>query len=348
MLILNAIESYGHEQVVFLNHPPSGLRAILAIHDTTLGPAIGACRFRAYEDEEEALRDALELSRSITFKTALAGLNYGGGACIVLADAPDHQLQPHAREGLFRALGRHVDALGGRIILIEDVHVTQTDIAFAAQETRHTLGFQQDTTAATAYGVYRGIKAAARYHIGTESMRGVRIAILGVGEVGGKLAAHLAREGARLTLADSKPGRAARVAEQLGADTVPANEVFDVPCDIFSPCAFGGSISKAAAGSLQARMVAGGEHNPLAKGADVVLEEAGIAYIPDYLLNAAGLLVGTGLSLEEAAERVYSDVGWVCAEAQTRDESTHQTARRLAEQRISMIASIGSFFRQAP
>ncbi|WP_027480931.1 Glu/Leu/Phe/Val dehydrogenase dimerization domain-containing protein, partial [Deinococcus pimensis] len=194
MQLFDEITARGHEQVTLVQHAPSGLRAVLALHSTVLGPAIAGCRLMPSYDEERALKDALALSESLTLKAALAGLNLGGGACIVL---PSEGLddEPHAREALFRAVGRQVRLLGGRLVLTEDVGVGAQDIAFAAQETTFTLGMNTDTPAVTAYGVYRGIKAAAKHHLGGESMRGVRVAILGTGSVGRALAGHLLREG---------------------------------------------------------------------------------------------------------------------------------------------------------
>lgn len=333
----------GHEQVTLVHHAPSGLRAVIAVHSSVLGPAIAGCRLMPYE-EERALRDALALSESLTLKAALAGLNLGGGACILLAPEGG-EFEPHGREALFRALGRQVRLYGGRLVLTEDVGVSGGDIAYAAQETTHTLGMHTDTPAITAYGVYRGMKAAAKYHLGGESLRGVRVAILGAGSVGRALAAHLLREGAKITVADLKGEKAANLAQDLDGQVgvTDADAIFDVPCDIFSPCGFGHSIRSANVPRLQARLIVGGEHNPLSARGQALLREAGIVYIPDFAVNAAGLIAAaSGASAEEAAERVYQNVLSLSAEAQRGGRAPHEVARDLARRRIRLIGSLGS------
>lgn len=343
MLLFEQIQTRGHEQVTFVQHGPSGLRAVMAVHSTVLGPAIAGCRLMPYE-EERALRDALALSESLTLKAALAGLNLGGGACVMLAPEAGLDL-PHQREGLFRAVGRQVRLFGGRFILTEDVGVSSQDIAFAAQETTATRGMNTNTPAVTAYGVYRGIKAAARYYLGSESMRGVRVAILGSGSVGRGLAGHLLREGARVTVADLRPEKAQTLAEELDGPitAVDADAIFDVPCDIFSPCGFGHSIRRTNIPRLQARLIAGGEHNPLSIEGQALIKEAGIVYIPDFAVNAAGLIsAASNLSMEDAADKVYQNVARVCAEAQRTGRQPHEVARALALARIQLIGSLGT------
>jgi len=342
MFIFEQMQTRGHEQVSLVQHAPSGLRAVLAVHSSVLGPAIAGCRFMRY-DEERALRDALALSESLTLKAALAGLNLGGGACVILAPE-DMSDTPHQREALFRAVGRQARNFGGRVVLTEDVGVTGQDIKFAALETPYTLGMNTDTPAVTAYGVYRGMKAAARTYLGGESMRGVRVAILGVGSVGRSLATHLAREGAKITLADIRPERAAEAAELLdvNVNVVDANAVFDVPCDIFSPCGFGHSIRSANVPRLQARIIAGGEHNPLSANGQARVREAGIVYVPDFAVNAAGLIAAaSGVTAEEAAERVYQNVTHLCSEAARLGRGPDEIARNLALGRIRLIGSLG-------
>lgn len=344
MLIFEEIGSRGHEQLSMLHHAPSGLRAVIAIHSTVLGPAIGACRLMAV-DEDRATRDALALSESLTLKAALAGLNLGGGACVLLAPENGSEHDPHVREALFRALGRQVQQLGGRLLLTEDVNVSGSDVAFAAQETPYTLGMNTDTPGVTAYGIYRGIKASARFYLGAESMRGVRIAILGCGAVGRALAAHLHREGARLTVADARPGKAEALIEELGegsAVQVSSDTIFDTPCDVFAPCGFGHSIRRAHVPRLQCKMIAGGEHHPLSHVGEQLVREAGIVYIPDFAVNAAGLIAAaTGVGGDAAAEQVYQNVTRVCTEAERLGKAPQDVARKLALRRIELIGSLG-------
>lgn len=344
MLLFEQIQSRGHEQVSFVHHAPSGLRAVLAVHSAVLGPAIAGCRLMPH-DEESAIRDALALSESLTLKAALAGLNLGGGACVILAPEGGASVEGHLREALFRSLGRQVRHFAGRLVLTEDVGVTPQDIAFAAQETSSTLGMHTNTPAFTAYGVYRGLKAAARYYLGSESMRGVRVAILGAGSVGRVLAGHLVREGAKLTIADLKPERTEELADSLEGQVslVGADAIFDVPCDIFAPCGFGHSIRSTNVPRLQARIIGGSEHNPLSARGERLVREAGIVYIPDFSINAAGLIAAaTGATMEEAADRVYLNVQRLCVEAQKTTKTPDEVGRALAQQRIRLIGSLGS------
>ncbi|SMB89467.1 Glu/Leu/Phe/Val dehydrogenase family protein [Deinococcus hopiensis] len=341
MQIFEEMQSRGHEALTLLHHAPSGLKAALAVHSTVLGPAIAGVRLRPLP-EEEALRGALALSESLTLKAALAGLNYGGGACVLLM--PEAGVDdPHAREALFRALGRQVRPLAPRVVLTEDIGVTPGDIAFVAQETPATLGVNTDTSRVTGYGVYRGMKAAARFALGSESLRGVRVAILGVGAVGRTLAEHLHREGARLTVADARSERAEDLADELGGLSVLSTEdLFDVPCDVFAPCGYGHSIRSAQVPRLQCRLIAGGEHHPLSRTGEAAVKEAGIVYMPDFAINAAGLIAAaSSLTPEQAAERVYATVSRITAVAEQLGKPPHLVARRMAERRIDLIGNLG-------
>lgn len=353
MLIFDDMQARGHEAVSLLHHAPSGLRAVLAIHSAVLGPAIAGVRLRE-QDEELAVRGALALSESLTLKAALAGLNHGGGACVLLMP-PGGVEDPHAREALFRALGRQVRPLHTRVVLTGDVGVTAADIAFVAQETPGTLSMAPGeatgtfaesgaagTGSVTGYGVYRGMKAAARYALGSESLRGVRVAVLGAGAVGRALATQLHREGARLTVADERPERAQALAGEVGGVAVPAGDLLDTPCDILAPCGYGHSIRSADVPRLQCRLIAGGEHHPLTRRGEAAVKEAGIVYMPDFAINAAGLIAAaTGLGAAQAAERVYHTVGRITAVAEQTGKAPHLVARRMAERRIELIGNLG-------
>lgn len=341
MLIFEEMQARGHESLMLLNHPPSGLRAALAVHSTVLGPAIAGVRLRE-QDEELAVRGALALSESLTLKAALAGLNYGGGACVIMM--PETGVEdPHAREALFRALGRQVRPLACRAVLTEDIGVTPADIAFVAQETPATLGMHTDTSAITGYGVYRGMKAAARFALGAESMRGVRVVILGVGAVGRSLAAHLHREGAKLTVADDRPERAEALADQLsGVEVVDRVSALGMAADILAPCGFGHSIHSADVPRLQCRLIAGGEHHPLTRRGVEAVKEAGIVYMPDFAINSAGLIAAaTGADMNAAAEQVYQTVSRITHVAEQYSKPPNVVARRMAERRIELIGSLG-------
>lgn len=340
MLILDEMQARGHESLKLLHHAPSGLRGVLAVHSRVLGPAIAGVRLRE-GDEELAVRGALALSESLTLKAALAGLNYGGGACVLLM--PEAGVEdPHAREALFRALGRQVQHMNTRVVLTEDIGVTPADIAFVAQETPATLGMNTDTSSVTGYGVYRGMKAAAKHALGAESLRGVRVAVLGVGAVGRTLAQHLSREGAKLTVADFRPDRARALAEELDHVTVVSvEELFDVPCDVLAPCGYGHSIPSADVPRLQCRLIAGGEHHPLTRRGEEAVKEAGILYMPDFAINSAGLIAAaTGVNMDQAGERVYQTVSRIMSVATQYGKPPHVVARKMAERRIDLIGSL--------
>ena len=347
MLMFDEMQRRGHEQVTLLSHVPSGLRAVVAIHSTVLGPAIAGCRLVTL-DEDLMMRSALALSESMTLKAALTGLNFGGASCVLISpetllNEEGGDAQGHAREALFRALGRQISHFGGRVVLTEDVGVSGQDIAYAAQETGATMGMNTDTAAATAYGVYRGIKAAARYALGSESMRNVRVAILGVGTVGRLIAEYLHREGARLSVADAQPVRAEELAGELDQVTVLSSEqLLDAPCDILSPCAFGYSVRSQDVPRLQCRLIAGSEHHPLSRTSEELAREAGISYMPDFAINGAGLIASArNLTPEQAGEQIYTIVSRIAARAEQYHKPPHLVARKMAERRIELIGSLG-------
>lgn len=283
-----------HEGVHTFTDPASGLRAIIAIHSTSLGPAAGGVRFWHYASNERAMTDALRLSRGMSYKNAMAGLALGGGKGVVLAANQGDVIG----EAQLRAFGRAVESLGGRYVTAEDVGMSEARMKTIAQETRYVSGLPVASGAAggdpgpyTAYGVYLGVKAAAQRGLGAADMKGVRVAIQGVGSVGGGLARLLARDGAVLTLADVDAARAAALAAELGATTVPAGTILGVEADLFSPNALGAILTEATIPTLTAKVVAGGANNQLATRADYArLHERGILYAPDYVINAGGII----------------------------------------------------------
>lgn len=340
MSTLDEMQARGHESLTMLRHGPSGLRAALAVHSTVLGPAISGVRLRVL-DETQAVASALSLSESLTLKAALAGLNYGGGACVLMM--PEGGIEdPHAREALFRSLGRRAGNWQ-QVVLTEDIGVTASDIAFVTQETPATLGMNTDTSSITGYGVYRGMKAAARLALGTESMRGVRVAILGVGAVGYTLAAHLHREGAKLTIADVRYERVERLLDDLdGAVSVDPTDILDTPCDIFAPCGYDHSIPSEDVPRLQCRLIAGGEHHPLTRRGEAAVKEAGIMYMPDFAINAGGLIAAAlNCDADQAAEKVYQIVSQITHTAEKHGKTPHIIARRMAERRLDLIGNLG-------
>ena len=283
-----------HEGVHTFTDRQSGLRAIIAVHSTHLGPAAGGARFWHYASGDQAVTDALRLSRGMSFKNAMAGLALGGGKGVILADEPGAVIA----EDRLKAFGRAVESLGGKYVTAEDVGMSEARMKVIAGETRYVSGLPVASGAAggdpgpyTAHGVYLGVKAAAKRGLGTDDMRGVHVAIQGVGSVGGGLARLLAGDGARLTLADVDAERARALAADLGADTVAAGAILGVEADIFSPNALGAILTEATIPTLVAKVVAGGANNQLATREDYDrLHDRGILYAPDYVINAGGII----------------------------------------------------------
>ena len=292
-----------HELVQLVHDSASGLTAIIALHSTHLGPGGGGARFWHYAEPGDAMRDALRLSRGMSYKNAMAGLPAGGGKAVILA-GPDRAKTP----GMLAAFGDAIEALGGRYVTAEDVGMTEADMAAIRARTDHVSGLPVaeglaggDPGPFTSMGIFLGIKAAVSYKLGRDSLRGVRVAVQGTGSVGGGLARLLAGEGAVLTLADLDAARAARLAEELGARTVEAGTVMDVECDVFSPNALGAILDGAGIARLRAPIVAGGANNQLARpehGPALAVRK--ILYAPDYVINAGGII---NVTLEYVARR---------------------------------------------
>ena len=283
-----------HEGVHLFTDPASGLRAVIAIHSTALGPAAGGARFWHYADSDGAITDALRLSRGMSFKNAMAGLPLGGGKGVVLADRPGATIS----EAQLQAFGRAVDSLGGRYVTAEDVGMSEARMKIIASQTRYVSGLPVASGAAggdpgpyTAHGVYLGVKAAALRGLGATDMRGVRVAVQGVGSVGGGLARLLAHDGAVLTLADVDDARAQALAGEIGATAVAADAILSADVDLVSPNALGAILTDASIAALKARVVAGGANNQIATPADGDrLHARGILYAPDYVINAGGII----------------------------------------------------------
>ena len=283
-----------HEGVHLFTDPASGLRAVIAVHSTALGPAAGGVRFWHYATPEHAIVDALRLSRGMSYKNAMAGLALGGGKGVVLAAEPGDTIS----DAQLKAFGRAVESLGGRYVTAEDVGMSEARMNVIAGETRYVSGLPVESGAAggdpgpyTAQGVYLGVKAAAARALDVSAMNGIHVAIQGVGSVGGGLARLLAHDGARLTLADVDMGRARALADELGAGCVAADEILGVEADIFSPNALGAILTEDTISTLRAKIVAGGANNQLATRKDYArLHERGILYAPDYVINAGGII----------------------------------------------------------
>jgi leucine dehydrogenase len=348
MELFDTCQEFGHEQVVFCNNNDVGLRAIIAIHNTTLGPALGGTRMWPYDTEEEALRDVLRLSRGMTFKAAVAGLNLGGGKAVIIGDP-----RKDKSEGLFRAFGRFIDSLNGRYITAEDVGIDVNDMEFIFQETENVVGVHQapggsgDPSPYTAYGSIQGIKAALQKVFGNEDLSKRSFAVQGTGHVGLHLVKQLREEGAKVFVCDIMEDSLAEAVE-LGAEAVGTDEIYDLDVDVFAPSALGAVINEDTLPRLKCKIVAGPANNQLANDeAGNELERRGILYAPDYAVNAGGLM---NVSIEfegwnhERALRmtrtIYYNVSRIFKIAERDGIPTWQAADRMAEERIATLGKL--------
>lgn len=283
-----------HELVQVVHCRKSGLTAIIALHSTHLGPGAGGTRFWHYNDPAGAMRDALRLSRGMSYKNAMAGLPMGGGKAVILADE-----QRIKTPDMLAAFGDAVEALGGRYVTAEDVGISEADMVAVAQRTAHVSGLPVagegsaggDPGPFTAYGIYLGIKAAVAHKLGKDSLAGVHVAVQGTGSVGGGVARLLAKDGAKLTLADIHADRAAALAQELGGDAVASDAIMGVACDVFSPNALGAILDDDGIARLDCAIVAGGANNQLARPHHgEALAARGVLYAPDYVINAGGII----------------------------------------------------------
>ncbi|WP_343294080.1 Glu/Leu/Phe/Val dehydrogenase dimerization domain-containing protein [Ferrimonas balearica] len=278
-----------HEQIMFVHDEASGLKAIIAVHDTTLGPAVGGCRMWPYESEQDAINDVLRLSRGMTYKNALAGLEFGGGKSVIIGDPKSDK-----SEALFRAFGRFVDSLGGRYYSAEDVGITTADIMIAHQETPYMAGLEGksgDPSPYTALGTFLGIKAAVKHQRGIDSLEGIKVAVQGLGHVGFHLCRHLHEAGAKLIVCDLSETQLERARTEFGAEVVALDEIYRQDVDVYAPCALGATINDTTIPQLKATIVAGCANNQLAEPRHgEVLKEKGILYAPDYVINAGGII----------------------------------------------------------
>jgi leucine dehydrogenase len=354
MNLFDQISSMGHEQVVVCHDKSSGYRGIIAIHDTTLGPALGGTRFWNYDTDEEAITDALRLARGMTYKNAVAGLNLGGGKSVIIGNN-----RTTNREMLFRAHGRFVDSLGGRYVTAEDVGTSTGDMDFVHMETEFVAGLAEqsgDPSPVTAHGVFRAIQASAFYCWGSDSLDGKAIAVQGCGNVGHNLAKELHAAGARLFVTDIDPERVKRVVADTGARAVTSEEIYSQSADIFAPCALGAVINDETVPQLKVKIVAGAANNQLLEERHGdMLEARGILYAPDYVANAGGVInVYSELagwdrqrSLRKADE-IYHTVLGVFEIAKQHGIPTYEAADRLAERRLDAVRSMVRTWPQFP
>lgn len=344
MAVFDAVDFDAHEGVHFFDDPKTGLRAIIAIHSTHLGPAAGGCRYWTYASDDAAVTDALRLSRGMSYKNAMAELPMGGGKGVILKTAAPKS------EPYLESFGRAVDSLGGRYVTAEDVGISDADMVVISRRTRHVSGLPVAGGAAggnpgpsTAEGVFRGMRAAVKHKLGRDGFNGVHVAIQGLGSVGHALAEKLAADGARLTVADLDESRAARAAAAFGGRHVPVDEIMAIEADVLAPCALGATLNATSIEALKVAIVAGAANNQLATPADGARVHArGILYAPDYVINAGGIInvsteyLGSG-DAEVVTSRIAKIEGRLAdifVESDRTDTPTDVVADRMAQKLI--------------
>ena len=348
MNIFDYMDEYDYEQLAMYTDKQSGLRALICIHDTTLGPACGGTRMWPFATEEEAITDVLRLARAMTYKSALAGLDLGGGKALIIGDP-----RTGKSEGLFRAHGRFVNTLGGRFLTTEDVGTVVEDIVHMRKETPYAAGLPESmgglggAEVITGYGLYRGAQACCAEVFGSDSLEGRTVAIQGFGKVASNFARHLIEDGAGIIAADVDEGRIA-LASEMGATIVAPDDIYDAGADIFSPCALGGVLNSDTIPQIRAPIVAGAANNQLLEDRHAAeLRDAGILYAPDFAINSGGViaiaceLAGYGRDAAlDMASGVYQTISDVIARAKSDGVTTAEAANRQAEARIESVRNV--------
>ncbi len=354
-LVIGRMEKHDHEEVLFCFDRPTGLRAIIAIHNTTLGPALGGTRMWPYASEADALHDVLRLSRGMTYKSSLAGLDLGGGKAVIIGDA-----RTQKTEAMFRRFGQFVESLNGRYITAEDVGMSTTEMVNIRKETSYVAGLpiemggSGDPSPVTAYGVYVGMKAAAKKAYGADSLKGRKVAVQGAGNVGKYLVEHLVKDGANVFLTDIHEEKLAAIKAQLPSVTiVGSDEIYDLDVDIYSPCALGATVNDETLARLKCSVIAGAANNQLADESihGLAVMEKGILYVPDFLINAGGIIncawERKGYNRQAAlnqTEEIYN-TALKCFEASADQKiPTYLAANQAAEQRVNSMRGAGIRF----
>lgn len=344
---LTQMSTYDHEQIVFCQDKTTGLKAIIAIHNTTLGPALGGTRMWNYANEAEALTDVLRLSRGMTYKAAISGLNLGGGKAVIIGDS-----RKDKSEALFRRFGKFVESLGGKYITAEDVGISPADMAYVAMETKSVVGLpgrSGDPSPVTAYGVFSGIKACLKERFGNESLEGKKVAVQGVGHVGQSLVEYLSKAGAKVYVTDIHEDTLKQVAKENNATVVGTDEIYDLDVDVYSPCALGATINDNTIGRLKCSIIAGAANNQL-KDETVhgkMVMDKGMIYAPDFLINAGGLINCYheihGYNKDAAmnqASNIYDTLTRIFKLSKEKGIPTYLAANQIAEERIKAIGHI--------
>jgi leucine dehydrogenase len=346
MSIFERIAEHNHEQLVFCHEPAAGYRGIIAIHNTTLGPALGGTRFWNYKSDDEAIIDALRLARGMTYKAAVAGLNLGGGKSVIIGNN-----RTSRREMIFRAHGRFVESLGGRYITAEDVGTSVEDMDYVKMETEYVTGVaggSGDPSPVTAYGVYRGIKACVKEKYDADSVSGLTVAVQGAGHVGYHLCKYLAGEGATLVITDIDDARVQRVVKDFAARAVGPDDIYGVEASIFAPCALGAVVNDDTIAQFRFEIIAGAANNQLAQERHGdMLHRMNILYAPDYVINAGGLINvygelndWTADQAKRKAGEIYETLGQIFELAKNDGLPTYEAADRVAERRIEQVGTL--------
>ena len=342
--VISQMQINNHEQIVFCNDNDSGLKAIIAVHNTVLGPSLGGLRMWPYKTEMEALNDVLRLSRGMTYKSSVAGLNLGGGKAVIIGDAKKDKT-----EALLRRFGKFVDGLSGRYITAEDVGVSSKDMEIISKETRYVTGLPEsiggsgDPSPVTAYGVYLSMKASAKERWGSDSLNGKKIAVQGVGHVGEYLVKFLSKEKAKIFIADINDEKLKSVSKEYGAEVISGDKMYDLDLDIYAPCALGATINTENLNKLKCSIICGAANNQLADEkihGEMVLKK-GILYAPDFVVNAGGIInvysewiKNTREQAMKQTESIYNTISNVFKISKAENVPTYIVANRLAEKRI--------------
>jgi len=352
--IFSQLEAYGHKKIVYCSDPETGLRAIIAIHDTTLGPALGGTRMWAYKTEKDALQDVLRLSKAMTYKSSIAGLNLGGGKAVIIGDS-----RKDKSEALLRKFGRFIKNLNGEFITAEDVGTNPRDMEYIRMETQHvtgvpeTIGGSGDPSPITALGVFMGIKACVKEYYGNDSLTGKSIIVQGTGHVGEKLIKLLRDENAKVYASDINDDAVGQIAKKYGAQAVSNNSIFDIDADIYAPCALGATINSETIKRLKCNIIAGSANNQLEDEPvhGRMLLEKGVLFAPDYVINAGGIincyseLMGFSKKRTmQLTENIYEATRNVLTLSKAENISTIEAANKIAEKRIADIKKVKSTY----
>jgi leucine dehydrogenase len=354
-VVFESMDSRGHEEVVFCQDKDTGLKAIIAVHNTTIGPALGGCRMWMYDTEDDALKDVLRLSRGMSYKAAIAGLNLGGGKAVIIGDSKKDK-----NEILFRSFGRFVQGLAGRYITAEDVGTSVKDMEWVRMETQYVTGISRalggsgDPSPVTALGTCSGMKATVKKHLGKDSLFGLSVGVQGVGHVGYHLCRYLSREGANLYVTDMEESALKRVVDEFGAQVIGMDDIYDADLDIYAPCALGATLNDETIPNLKCSIIAGAANNQLKKE-DVhaqMLKDRGILYAPDYAINAGGLInvaneiegYNRERAFHQAEEGIYDTLMTIYQRSEEDDVTTHTAASTVAEKRMEDVAKLKNVY----